>query len=84
MKAITAENLFKSYDKGRVKALDGLNLDVEEGTVLGVLGPNGAGKTTTVRVLATLLRPDSGHATVSGIDVIKNPDEVRKIIGLSG
>jgi ABC-2 type transport system ATP-binding protein len=84
MKAITAENLFKSYDKGRVKALDELNLDVEEGTVLGVLGPNGAGKTTTVRVLATLLRPDSGHATVSGIDVIKNPDEVRKIIGLSG
>lgn len=84
MKAITAEELSKTYDKGRVKALDGLNLDVEEGTVLGVLGPNGAGKTTTVRVLATLLRPDSGRATVSGIDVIKYPDEVRKIIGLSG
>jgi ABC-2 type transport system ATP-binding protein len=67
-----------------VKALNGLNLDVEEGTVLGVLGPNGAGKTTTVRVLATLLTPDSGRATVAGIDVLKNPDEVRKIIGLSG
>jgi ABC-2 type transport system ATP-binding protein len=84
MKAITASNLYKTYNKGKVKALDGLNLDVEEGTVLGVLGPNGAGKTTTVRVLATLLRPDSGSATVAGVDVIKNPDEVRKIIGLSG
>jgi len=84
MKAITAEELYKTYDKGKVKALDGLNLDVEEGTVLGVLGPNGAGKTTTVRVLATLLVPDAGRAIVSGIDVIKNPQEVRKIIGLSG
>ncbi|MEY3890311.1 MAG: hypothetical protein RLY62_493 [Actinomycetota bacterium] len=84
MKAIIAEDLYKSYNKGSVKALDGLNLDVEEGTVLGVLGPNGAGKTTTVRVLATLLTPDSGRATVAGIDVVKNPDEVRKIIGLSG
>jgi ABC-2 type transport system ATP-binding protein len=61
-----------------------LSLDVEEGTVLGVLGPNGAGKTTTVRILATLLKPDSGHATVAGIDVIKNPDKVRELIGLSG
>ena len=84
MKTIIAEELHKSYNKGSVKALDGLNLDVEEGTVLGVLGPNGAGKTTTVRVLATLLTPDSGRATVAGIDVLKNPDEVRKIIGLSG
>jgi ABC-2 type transport system ATP-binding protein len=84
MKTIIAEDLHKSYNKGSVKALDGLNLDVEEGTVLGVLGPNGAGKTTTVRVLATLLMPDSGRATVAGIDVLKNPDEVRKIIGLSG
>jgi len=84
MKSIVAENLIKTYTKGSVKALDGLNLDVEEGTVLGVLGPNGAGKTTTVRILATLLSPDSGKATVAGIDVLKNPDEVRKIIGLSG
>ncbi len=80
MKAIIAEDLYKSYNNGSVKALNGLNLDVEEGTVLGVLGPNGAGKTTTVRVLATLLTPDSGRATVAGIDVLKNPDEVRKII----
>ncbi|MEN9542914.1 MAG: hypothetical protein RJB54_819 [Actinomycetota bacterium] len=84
MKSVIAENLVKTYDKGAVKALNGLNLDVEEGTVLGVLGPNGAGKTTTVRILATLLTPDSGHATVAGIDVIKNPDQVREVIGLSG
>jgi len=67
-----------------VRALDGLSLDVEEGTVLSVLGPNGAGKTTLVRVLTTLLTPDSGEATVAGVDVIKHPDEVRKVIGLSG
>ncbi len=84
MNSVIAENLVKTYDKGAVKALNGLNLDVEEGTVLGVLGPNGAGKTTTVRILATLLTPDSGHATVAGIDVIKNPDQVREVIGLSG
>ena len=84
MKAVIAENLVKTYNKGSVQALDGLSLDVEEGTVIGVLGPNGAGKTTTVRILATLLTPDSGRANVAGIDVLKHPDEVRKIIGLSG
>ena len=84
MKSIVAENLVKTYRNGEVKALDGLSLDVEEGTVLGILGPNGSGKTTTVRVLATLLKPDSGHATVGGIDVMKNPKAVREIIGLSG
>jgi len=84
MKSVIAENLVKTYRKGAVRALDGLSLDVEEGTVLGVLGPNGAGKTTTVRILSTLLEPDSGHATVAGIDVIKNPKAVRQIIGLSG
>ena len=84
MKAVIAEHLIKTYDKGKVRALDDLNLDVDEGTVLGILGPNGAGKTTTVRILATLLRPDSGRAVVNGIDVLKDPDEVRKVIGLSG
>ena len=84
MKSVIAENLVKTYRKGEVKALDGLSLDVEEGTVLSVLGPNGAGKTTTVRILATLLSPDSGHATVGGLDVVKHPDKVREIIGLSG
>ena len=84
MKSVVAENLVKTYDKGKVKALDGLSLDVSEGTVLGVLGPNGAGKTTTVRVLSTLLTPDSGSAFVAGIDVIKHPEKVREVIGLSG
>lgn len=84
MKSISAEHLVKTYDKGAVRALDDLSLDVEEGTVLSVLGPNGAGKTTTVRILSTLLKPDSGHAQVAGIDIIKHPDKVREIIGLSG
>ena len=84
MKSIIAEHLVKTYRDGEVKALDDLSLDVEEGTVLSVLGPNGAGKTTTVRILATLLKPDSGHASVAGIDVIKDPGKVRELIGLSG
>ncbi|MBT2480397.1 ATP-binding cassette domain-containing protein [Streptomyces sp. ISL-94] len=80
--AIYAEGLVKTF--GDVRALDGVDLDVPEGTVLGLLGPNGAGKTTTVRVLTTLLRPDSGKAVVAGIDVLKHPNEVRRAIGLSG
>ena len=84
MKSVIAQHLTKTYRNGEVRALDDLSLDVEEGTVLGVLGPNGAGKTTTVRILATLLKPDSGSATVAGIDVVKHPDKVRELIGLSG
>ncbi|MEZ0091209.1 ATP-binding cassette domain-containing protein [Streptacidiphilus sp. EB129] len=80
--AITAEGLVRTF--GEVRALDGVDLDVPEGTVLGLLGPNGAGKTTTVRVLTTLLRPDSGHATVAGVDVLRHPEKVRSLIGLSG
>ncbi|MEU7605037.1 ATP-binding cassette domain-containing protein [Streptomyces sp. NPDC041003] len=80
--AIYAEGLVKAF--GDVRALDGVDLDVPEGTVLGLLGPNGAGKTTTVRVLTTLLQPDSGKAVVAGIDVLKHPNEVRRAIGLSG
>jgi ABC-2 type transport system ATP-binding protein len=80
--AISAEGLVRTF--GDVRALDGVDLDVPEGTVLGLLGPNGAGKTTTVRVLTTLLRPDSGRATVAGVDVLKHPDKVRSLIGLSG
>ncbi|XUL90694.1 ATP-binding cassette domain-containing protein [Streptomyces galilaeus] len=80
--AIYAEGLVKTF--GDVKALDGVDLDVPEGTVLGLLGPNGAGKTTAVRCLTTLLRPDSGKLTVAGLDVLKQPNEVRRSIGLSG
>ncbi|GGU36481.1 ATP-binding cassette domain-containing protein [Streptomyces violascens] len=80
--AIYAEGLVKTF--GDVTALDGVDLDVPEGTVLGLLGPNGAGKTTTVRVLTTLLQPDRGTAVVAGIDVLKHPNEVRRSIGLSG
>ncbi|WP_063774320.1 ATP-binding cassette domain-containing protein [Streptacidiphilus rugosus] len=80
--AISAEGLVKTF--GDVRALDGVDLDVPEGTVLGLLGPNGAGKTTTVRVLTTLLKPDSGRATVAGVDVLRHPNKVRSLIGLSG
>ncbi|MFF3767729.1 ATP-binding cassette domain-containing protein [Streptomyces sp. NPDC001922] len=80
--AIYAEGLVKTF--GEVRALDGVDLDVPEGTVLGLLGPNGAGKTTAVRVLTTLLRPDSGKAFVAGVDVLERPNDVRRSIGLSG
>ncbi len=80
--AVVAENLVKHY-KG-VKAVDGVDLTVPEATVLGVLGPNGAGKTTTVRMLTTLIAPTSGHATVAGHDVVKDPAAVRRSIGVSG
>ena len=79
---IEARGLVKKY--GDVVALDGLDLSVPEGTVYGLLGPNGAGKTTTVRILTTLLQPDAGTAMVDGLDVVKKPNAVRRIIGLTG
>ncbi len=79
---IEAHGLVKHY--GDVVALDGLDLEVAEGTILGLLGPNGAGKTTAVSILTTLLAPDGGTARVDGIDVVAEPAEVRKRIGLSG
>ncbi len=80
--AVRAEGLVKTY--GKVRALDGLSLRVPEGEVLGVLGPNGAGKTTAVKVLTTLIRPDSGSASVAGVDVVADPAGVRRSIGVSG
>ena len=80
--AIEAHGLTKSY--GSTRALDGIDIEVPQGTVLGVLGPNGAGKTTAVRILATLLRPDGGRATIAGHDVVHQSKEVRRTIGLTG
>ena len=80
--AIRAEGLQKRY--GEVRALDGFDLSVPYGTVYGLLGPNGAGKTTAVRVMATLVRPDGGRAEVAGFDVVREPRNVRRRIGLAG
>ncbi|MEU0780414.1 ATP-binding cassette domain-containing protein [Streptomyces sp. NPDC006173] len=80
--AVTVRGLVKHY--GETKALDGVDLEVREGTVLGVLGPNGAGKTTLVRCLSTLITPDAGQATVAGYDVLKQPRQLRRVIGLTG
>ena len=80
--AVVAEGLVKEF--GDVRALDGVDLVVPRGQVVGLLGPNGAGKTTTVRILSTLLKPTSGRAQVAGFDVLKDPDGVRRSIGLTG
>ncbi|GAB3895953.1 daunorubicin resistance protein DrrA family ABC transporter ATP-binding protein [Kibdelosporangium lantanae] len=80
--AFQAEGLVKRF--GRTTALAGVDLAADEGTVLGVLGPNGAGKTTAVRILATLIRPDAGRATVTGLDVVRDAAKVRRAIGLTG
>lgn len=80
--AVIAEGLTKRF--GATEALRGVDLIVPTGTVCGLLGPNGAGKTTAVRILTTLLKPDAGMARIAGFDVLKQPDEVRRRIGLSG
>lgn len=80
--AVEARGLVKRF--GDTLALDGVDLEVPRGAIYGLLGPNGAGKTTTVRVLTTLLRPDSGRATIDGVDVVADPHGVRQRIGLTG
>src|SRR4051812_48986023 len=80
--AISATGLAKSY--GEIHALDGIDLEAQEGSVLGLLGPNGAGKTTAVRILATLLEPDAGSARVAGFDVVREATALRSRIGLAG
>lgn len=80
---IQTQGLSKYYGKGgEIKAVDGLNLEVYDGETFGLLGPNGAGKTTTVRLLNCLIKPTSGTATVSGFDVIKDQDKVKRVTGL--
>jgi oleandomycin transport system ATP-binding protein len=80
--AIEATGLVKRF--GKTTALDGVHLVARQGRVLGVLGPNGAGKTTAVRILATLLRPDGGQASVCGYDVLRDAHQVRQLVGLTG
>src|SRR5262245_27655165 len=82
MHAVEARGLTKRF--GETEALRGIDLHVERATVLGLLGPNGAGKTTAVRILTTLLRPDSGTATIDGLDVVGDARRVRARIGLTG
>ena len=81
--AIVADGLEKRY-RGDVTALDGLSFSVEAGTIFGLLGPNGAGKSTTVKILTTLSRPDAGAASVAGLDVLEQPEAVRRVIGTVG
>ncbi len=81
--AVLAHDLVKQF-KGGTVALDGVSFEIPAGTVLGLLGPNGAGKTTAVRVLTTLLRPDSGTARVAGVDVLRDPARARSVMGLAG
>jgi ABC-2 type transport system ATP-binding protein len=81
--AIEATDLHKTYPGG-VQALDGVGFQVAAGTVFGLLGPNGAGKSTTVKILTTLARPNAGSASVAGIDVLRRPDRVRRVIGVVG
>ncbi len=80
--AISIKGLTKSFKN--VKVLEGIDLEVERGTMLALLGPNGAGKTTTIRILSTLLRPDGGTAIIDGHDVVQQPNKVRASIGLTG
>jgi ABC-type glutathione transport system ATPase component len=77
--AIVAEALTKRF--GPVTAVDGIDLQVKEGTVFGLLGPNGAGKTTTVHILSALVTPDAGHATIAGYDVQTQAHQIRQLIG---
>src|SRR5580698_8209952 len=83
--AVEAHQLVKTYavrgKKGRIKALDGLDIAVPHGMIFGLLGPNGAGKSTTVKILTSLARPDSGTASVQGIDELRSPGQERRMVG---
>ena len=79
--AVAAHEIVKTYPGG-VKALDRISITVGPGEVLGLLGPNGAGKSTTIKILTTLAKPDRGTATVAGFDILRQPDRVRRVIGV--
>jgi ABC-2 type transport system ATP-binding protein len=81
MSAISVKNIEKSYDKGAVQALKGINLEIEQGELFGLIGPDGAGKTSLFRILSTLILPDSGSAKMMGLDVVKDFWEIRKMVG---
>lgn len=81
MNTVTIENITKSYEKGKIKALQGVSFSVEEGELFGLIGPDGAGKTTLFRILTTLLVPESGEAKVLGKDTVKDYQEIRKLVG---
>ncbi len=81
MKAVTVKNIVKTYEKGKVLALDALSFEAEKGELFGLIGPDGAGKTSLFRILTTLLLPDSGTATVDGLDVVKNYKAIRQRVG---
>ena len=81
MSSISIQNITKTYDKGTIKALDQVSLNINSGELFGLIGADGAGKTTLFRILTTLLIPDSGTANVAGFDVVKDFNEIRKIVG---
>ena len=81
MSAITLDNITKTYNKGKVLAVDKASFAVDEGEMFGLIGPDGAGKTSIFRVLTTLLLPDGGNATVAGFDIVKNYEDIRNCIG---
>jgi ABC-2 type transport system ATP-binding protein len=81
MKAVTVKNIVKTYEKGKILALDNLSFDVEQGELFGLIGPDGAGKTSLFRILTTLLLPDSGTATVDGLAVVKDFKAIRRRVG---
>lgn len=81
MKPVVVKNIVRTYDKGKVKALDDISFEVEQGELFGLIGPDGAGKTSLFRILTTLLLPDSGTAKVGGFDVVKDYKEIRKSVG---
>ncbi len=81
MPAVSLKNIFKTYDKGKVKAVNDVSFDVEQGELFGLIGPDGAGKTSIFRILTTVLLPDKGQAMVGGLDTVKDYQAIRNKVG---